>query len=229
MAAGEHPLVAAYLRRLDDAARALPGGQRSELVTDIREHLADALPPDAGEADIRAVLDRLGDPEAIVAAAVESGSAGGSDRRVVSVTPGRQASAWLELSAALLMTLGSVLVPIIGWLVGAAVMWTSRRWRLREKVIGTLLVPGGIGGIGAIALMGGSVTGCSSTTSAAAGSGPPVTESSCSNSTTWVDHVELAGIVTAAVLSLVVPFVLFVIARRRADRETHVVFAPAPA
>jgi ABC-type Mn2+/Zn2+ transport system permease subunit len=35
-------------------------------------------------------------------------------------------------------------VPIIGWLVGVVLLWASDAWTTREKLIGTLVVPGGL-------------------------------------------------------------------------------------
>src|SRR5258707_3088044 len=65
------PLVDDYLRRLDAAASALPAPRREELVSEIRDHLQEALRqiPVGGEAAVRNVLDRLGPPEEIAAAA----------------------------------------------------------------------------------------------------------------------------------------------------------------
>lgn len=48
-----------------------------------------------------------------------------------------------ELVTVLLLTLGSLLFPVLGWLVGAVMLWTSKRWRLGEKLLGTLVWPGG--------------------------------------------------------------------------------------
>ncbi|MEU8659843.1 HAAS signaling domain-containing protein [Actinoplanes philippinensis] len=64
-------LVAAYLARVERAASRLPAGRREELLGDLREHIEIArAESDAGtEAEVRTILDRLGDPESIVAAA----------------------------------------------------------------------------------------------------------------------------------------------------------------
>ncbi|HEY5195981.1 MAG TPA: hypothetical protein VIJ51_03025 [Solirubrobacteraceae bacterium] len=32
----------------------------------------------------------------------------------------------------------------MGWLVGLVLLWSSRLWTTREKLFGTLIVPGGI-------------------------------------------------------------------------------------
>ena len=65
------PLVDDYLRRLDAAASALPAHQRDELVSQIRDHLEEALrrTPPGDKAAVRNILERLGPPEEIAAAA----------------------------------------------------------------------------------------------------------------------------------------------------------------
>ncbi|MDI6101836.1 hypothetical protein QLQ12_24750 [Actinoplanes sp. NEAU-A12] len=64
-------LIAAYLARVERAASHLPTGRREELLGDLREHI-EIVRAESGtgtEAEIRTILDRLGDPESIVAAA----------------------------------------------------------------------------------------------------------------------------------------------------------------
>ncbi|WP_156050998.1 HAAS signaling domain-containing protein [Allokutzneria albata] len=69
----EDQLIRGYLDRLHAAARALPEDRGRELIADVAEHLAVALgdPAVTTEADRRQVLDRLGEPEEIVRAALE--------------------------------------------------------------------------------------------------------------------------------------------------------------
>lgn len=65
-------LVAEYLARLDAALRDLPAARREELLEQVSEHIATAraeLGDQAGEAEIRTMLDRLGAPAAIAAEA----------------------------------------------------------------------------------------------------------------------------------------------------------------
>ncbi|WP_430787740.1 HAAS signaling domain-containing protein [Actinoplanes sp. G11-F43] len=64
-------LVEIYLARVDQAAMRLPAARREELVSDLREHIAIARAEteEETEASIRTILERLGDPESIVAAA----------------------------------------------------------------------------------------------------------------------------------------------------------------
>jgi uncharacterized membrane protein len=124
-------LVGRYLRRLRHEARALPRRERAELLSQIEEHLREAVPAGAGEAEVRTVLDRLGDPEEIVAEELERLE-----------LPERNASG-AEILTVVLLCAGGFLAGI-GWIVGAVLLWSSRAWNVREKLIGTLLVPGGL-------------------------------------------------------------------------------------
>jgi hypothetical protein len=164
MMTATHPLTADYLRRLEEAARLLPRRERDELVAQIREHLATGCPPDATEADIRNVLEELGSPEDIVAAA-------GPER-----PPMRRGAR--EAFALILLVTG--LPPLIGWLVGAGLLLWSPLWTGRQKLLGLLVWPGGyvvaLGAVGVSSSRDGScpVSGTGDTASCTASSGPPV-------------------------------------------------------
>ncbi len=129
-----HPAVQAYLARLDAASAGLPPGRRAELRAEILSHLADAVPPDADDQQVRAALDRLGAPEDIVAAEVGDDAPRPAQDRPTGTTH--------EAVAVVMLTVGSV-VPVAGWLVGLVLLWTSRVWTTREKLLGTLVFPGG--------------------------------------------------------------------------------------
>ena len=128
-----HPLVAEYLKRLRRAAAQLPPDRRVELVAEIEAHLADALDPGVTDAEALRVLRRLGPPEAIVAA--EEPLAPAPTRR-----PPRGRKEWL----AMVLLLFGGFIAGFGWLAGALLLWTSRAWTVREKLVGTLVVPGGL-------------------------------------------------------------------------------------
>ena len=187
-------LASDYLARLDAAARALPADRRAELLEGISEHLASAR--DAGElgdeAAARTLLDRLGEPEEIVAAARDEGpgaAAEAGDGPPPWGPPSWHGGSWgaapppthapatvttppstaLETAAVLMLTVGSLL-PVLGWLVGVALLWASRRWRTWEKVLGTLVVPFGPGILLPLsALTGFSTQTCSATASIGGG------------------------------------------------------------
>jgi uncharacterized membrane protein len=131
MTTSTHPLAADYLRRLERAAGVLPRRQRDELVAEIRDHLDAGITTDATEADVRNLLDDLGSPEAIVAAARPEGD----HRRLPERGP-------REVFALLLLVTGLPVI-LIGWFIGAALLLWSPLWTFRQKLLGLLVFPGG--------------------------------------------------------------------------------------
>jgi hypothetical protein len=126
-----HPLAAKYLERLRRAARGLPPDRRRELLTEIEGHLSEAIDASASDAQALTVLDKLGEPEAIIAA----------ERPDADELPaGRGTKEW---AAIVLLLLGGFVVGV-GWVAGLILLWTSRAWTVRDKWIGTLVVPGGL-------------------------------------------------------------------------------------
>jgi hypothetical protein len=126
-----HPLAADYLQRLRRAGRGLPAGRRRELLADIQGHLSEAIEPGASDTEALTVLDKLGEPEEIVAAELPQ--------------PGdflarRGPREW---AAIVLLLVGGFVVGV-GWVAGLILLWNSRAWTLRDKWIGTLLIPGGL-------------------------------------------------------------------------------------
>jgi hypothetical protein len=119
------PLITDYLRRLEVAASGLPPSQRADLVAEIREHI-DAALLDAEHADevtIRNVLERLGPPEEIAAAAGPVSRPRGTNGHAI--------------AALIVLGLGFI-VPVIGWLAGAGLVVTSDAWSSRDKLVGLL-------------------------------------------------------------------------------------------
>jgi len=133
-------LLRDYIRRLEAAARPLAAERRVELAGEVREHIETAL-AEAGSRDettVRNVLERLGPPEEIVAAEVEPGStpvSGGVGQR-----SGQSPWGPLEIIALLLLTVGAILLPLIGPLIGLVFVWGSSQWTTRNKLIGTAIV-----------------------------------------------------------------------------------------
>lgn len=127
-----HPLIERYLRDLRHALRDMPRSQRDELVTEIASHIEQTLPSEASEAEVLTALERLGDPEQI---------AGAERERLGIEQPG---SGWLEWLTIPLLLLGGILIPVVGWVIGLVFLWLSRAWTVKEKVMATLLVPGGL-------------------------------------------------------------------------------------
>jgi uncharacterized membrane protein len=134
-------LVERYLKHLDVELDDLPRDRRREIVDEIAGHIAEAR---AGlehetEAEVRNILDGLGDPADIAADARERFDV----RPAARSAPYRPG--WIEVGALVLLLVGGLIVPIFGWFIGAILLWVSNAWNVRDKVIGTLFVPGGLG------------------------------------------------------------------------------------
>ena len=217
-------LVNDYLRRLERVLHDLPADRRREIVDDVREHIAaarTALAHDAGEAAIRTILARLGDPADI---AREAGA-----EPVLPARPGL-----LELGAVILLPVGGVLglvlgwllgtlirlpgsgilvLAVVGWLLGVACLWASARWSWRDKLLGTLLLPGGLLGPILVAELPGARTRCAGL------SGHEV----CT-STGWSMNL-VVGLPLVVVL-LVLPFITAAYLDWRLRRPRAVLMAP---
>jgi HAAS len=122
-------LVRDYVKRLERELSDVPRARRREILDEIREHIEAAGP--TSEVDVRNVLDRLGDPGEIADEA----------RSRFGVKPARGGP--LEVAALVLLLIGGFLAGV-GWLVGVALLWGSAVWTTREKLLGTLIVPGGL-------------------------------------------------------------------------------------
>ena len=72
----EHRLVREYLTQLDVALAGLPSAKARELRSQIAGHLEEAMPPDASDEDVSAVLHQLGRP-ADLAREAQQGAAPG--------------------------------------------------------------------------------------------------------------------------------------------------------
>ena len=129
---GSQRVVRRYLRELRRAASRLPRAERRELFAQIEEHIVAALPPGAGEAETLEVLERLGEPEQIVA-------------EQYGPRPASRGIGAQQIAAVILLLVGGFLAGV-GWIVGVVLLWTSQAWTFRDKVLGTLILPGGLFG-----------------------------------------------------------------------------------
>ena len=131
MTYNSEPEIKHYLKRLSKAAQDLPRARRRELVSEIEQHIRETLieSPVDNEAEMLTLLDRLGDPEEI--AAVASGR------------PEAARSTTTETWAIILLLLGGF-VFLVGWFAGVVLLWSSSLWTRRDKLIGTLVIPGGL-------------------------------------------------------------------------------------
>jgi hypothetical protein len=142
-------LVNDYLDRLESELAGVPRAGRREVLDEIEAHIAEAraeLPAD-DEVDVRNLLERLGDPSEIAAEVRERFGVR------------RTRTTWREVGALILLPFGGLAVPLVGWLVGVALLWLSDAWTSRDKLIGTLLLPGGLFGPVLLAFLASNTTG----------------------------------------------------------------------
>jgi hypothetical protein len=198
-----HPLADDYLKRLRRAGRGLPRTRLAELVDEIEEHLSEAIRPEASDAEALTVLDRLGEPEAIIEAE-EPRRAAPPDRRGTR-----------EWAAIILLLFGGFIFGI-GWIAGLILLWSSRAWTTVDKVIGTLVIPGGLATVLYVALFAASSTTSSSSPSICFAPTAGGLAGHCSHATNSVSgRPDILGIALFAVLVLA-PFATAVYLARRA-------------
>ena len=124
-------LIKDYLGRLSVALQPLPLGRRREIVNDIAAHIREGS-DDLANADLvglQDLLDRLGDPEDLALDIIAS--------EVVS--PKNSSDAFVPW----LILLGAIVFGV-GWLIGVLLLWKSKTWRIKDKIFGTLVLPGGL-------------------------------------------------------------------------------------
>ena len=127
-------LVSEYLGDLRAELGALPRSARQEVLDEIATHIAEAranLAVDS-EVEVRALLDRVGEPADIAAEA----------RERFGVKPRERT--WREVAALVLLPIGGVVIPGVGWIVGVILLWASDAWTTRDKLLGTFVPPGGL-------------------------------------------------------------------------------------
>jgi len=141
-------LVADYLNRLAAAAVSLPADRRAELFEEISVHIAEARTvrdraADTASLAVADVLERLGQPEDIVRAAAEDGEPDAAIPTPAERAPRRRV---LDTGTVVLLLVGGLLIGL-GWIVGVFMLWASPRWRTSDKLVGTLVWPGGLAAV----------------------------------------------------------------------------------
>jgi hypothetical protein len=195
-------IVDQFLEELDAALRGLSPDVRRQMVEDVAGHIAEGrarLDP-LDEVGLRSLLDRVGDPEAIAA---EAGFG-------VPQRPIRRLDAWVPW----LLLFGGIVGYVIGgagpgplalilgamgWLAGIAALWSSKTWHMRDKLLGTFVIPGGL--LGLVVLIGRPVS--SSVCTSSGGPGRPTIEH-CTGGTSLPPAV---GVLVFAVL-LITPILV---------------------
>jgi hypothetical protein len=120
-------VIADYLRQVDKALDAAGVRDRASIVEGLREHVQLEMSADE-TSNVQSLIDRLGRPDEIAAAA----SVSGPDRPPVR-----------DWWAVVMLLVGGFAVGI-GWVIGLALVWTSQTWSRREKILATVVVPGGL-------------------------------------------------------------------------------------
>jgi len=116
-----------------------------------------------------------------------------------------------EIAAIVLLLAGAMVIGF-GWIAGVALLWSSPRWNLRDKLIGTLAPPGGlIGALWLISVLTTSGQLCTQTPTSGGSSGSMVCAGSSGASLSWV------GIAFAMGLAIM-PFVTMFYLKRRASQ-----------
>jgi hypothetical protein len=135
-------LVLRYLQELESQLGDLPANRRQELLDEVQAHIAAArtdLDPET-EAGVRTMLERLGDPADIAAEARE--------RFGVPPAGSRSPTPRLEIATVVLLV-----IPFLGWVLGAVLVWLSRIWSTRDKLVGTVAgLSWVLGGLGTISI-----------------------------------------------------------------------------
>ena len=107
-AATSHPLAAAYLRDLEMLLYGLDPGARAEVLTSVREHLSDALGPDASSDQVQAALSELGSPQNIADEAY-------ADQRAAPVAAAPAPARWQAVVASALNGAGLAYLLLLSW------------------------------------------------------------------------------------------------------------------
>ena len=204
MSTSADKLVEDYLDRLERKLADFPSARRRELVQEISEHIAEARAglESENEAEIRNLLDRIGDPADIAAEA-----RGPAPETAPAAAPVERRSGALDVAALILLLVGGVVIPVIGWLVGVVLLWISNSWTTNEKLFGTLVVPGGLALPVYLSLAAGYTESCGGPV------GGPVT---CTGGPS--PGMRAAGIVVGVAL-FVLPFVTTAFLARRRSRS----------
>lgn len=134
-----------YLARLDDAMRDLPHGVAADIRSGIAEEFH-GLGPDG----VAARIAQLGDPAEIAWRAREELPSAALTGALPAAAPSLPASVALRpsstttrgfaIAAALTLSVGGFVVPVVGWFVGAVLVSLSPLWKTGEKAV-AIVVP----------------------------------------------------------------------------------------
>jgi len=123
-----------YLARLDAAMSSLPHGVAGEIRSGIAEELAGL-----DVAELSARIADLGDPAVIAREARAQTEVAPIPLPVVQKSPVTHTRGF-AIAAAITLSAGGIIVPIVGWIVGVALVCLSPLWKAWEKAV-AIIVP----------------------------------------------------------------------------------------
>jgi len=148
MSAQQSDTVNFYLAELTLALQVLPVETRRDIHRGIAEELRGL-----DEESARARIYEFGDPKYIAAAALDEV---GVSRPA---EPARHDKTWYTLTTVFALLIGGVIIPLFGWFGGVVLLWSSKTWQLRDKIVGTLVIPFGLAtSLFLVSFFGGSIT-----------------------------------------------------------------------
>ncbi len=126
-------MIRDYMGRLQQSLRDLPQARRQEILEEISEHIRTARKHlhIENETAIRQILAQMGTVEDI--------------RAEAGLTPIPEVS-WREHWTPWILLFGGFFF-FVGWLAGVVLLWQSSVWRLHDKLLGTLIWPGGLAAV----------------------------------------------------------------------------------
>lgn len=153
-------LLRDYLAQLQTKLTLGFADHTEEILYGVRDHMADALERGLAAPEI---IAGLGSPDEIAAGSTMLSA--GMPRAVLPPAPGktesyRDSTLWL-ITTCILLPFGAFLAGI-GWLFGVAGLWMGTRWKLWEKIMGTVILPGGLLGSSWLVFMTGPLAGIES-------------------------------------------------------------------
>lgn len=144
-------VVRRYLSELTSALAGVP----REIATEIEDGVAEEL-AGLNASDAATRILELGDPAFIAAEAqanvesdpmMEAPTQNSQTYSSSATQPAEPATEtrWFIVVASLLVALGGVVIPVLGWVAGIVMVWMSKKWRTWEKLVGTLIPLGLVG------------------------------------------------------------------------------------
>lgn len=139
----EAPEVRNYLAALEVRLAHLPADQSEEILFGVREHITEALA--RGSQSTAEVIASLGSPDDVLAGYIADTPAPAPNQSVAqpAARQSYQSSTLWVVATAIFLPFGIFLAGV-GYLFELAGLWMGTRWKLWEKIMGTLLFPGGM-------------------------------------------------------------------------------------